>query len=117
MIAKGFNFTFTYDGTTQGNTDRATFKAVCDAELSNDNCISSVNSVRSSFASLDGNVVSGEIYYMLTNSGINALNSFFSTCQTEKAKTTVSFAYYVKYTLTATKSTENPVSEVKNPIT
>lgn len=82
----------TYDGTTQGNIDKAAFKSAIDSELSNNliypDVVSGYTTLHS-FAAVSGNTVTAELFYDSSNLGIASKDSFWTTCMTEKSKSTV----------------------------
>lgn len=116
MIAKGIDFTFTYATSSPGNLARDTFKVACDSEMLNDNALPVVNTVRSADTIVNSHTVTGKIYYNPTNSGKAAMDTFYATLQTEKAKSTVTFAWFVQYSIAPSGETFDLVTEVKNPV-
>lgn len=85
-----------YDGTTQGNTDRDAFKAICDSEVASDyvypNVILADSRIFHSYCILANNKITAELYYDSLNLGLDTRNNFYNSALTEKNKTTVLYA-------------------------
>lgn len=83
---------FTYDGTSQGNTDRNSLQALCTTEVAKATVVPTVvhgSHTETSAVSVSGNLLTFCIFYENTTNGGNDQAAFFTTLQTEFARSTV----------------------------
>lgn len=83
---------FTYDGTTQGDSDRDALETACDTELAKATVIPSVTHgvhTETSQVVVDGDLLTLCIFYENSSNGASDQSSFYSSLITEFAKSTV----------------------------
>lgn len=91
-MLKKITLRFEYDGSPTGDSDKAAFKSAIDSEVATDSVLPEVThgaNTETSAADLTGDVLTATIFYIATNAGITDFNSFWSTVETEYAKSTV----------------------------
>lgn len=97
-MLKKITVDFTYDGSPQGDIDRDALETTWNSEITKDTVVPMVShgaNVENSSVQKTGDIITAVVFYIATNAGLADFNSFWSSIQTEFAKSTVVKVDYV----------------------